>query len=241
MALMEPVIGNFTATVNGFITGRMVAQERSFYRPMLRDIRRRVEERLEALGISAAAASRDAGLGQDAIRNLQRAADQETDRNRRGVSTSTLVALAGVLQTTASWLLEGGEQSESANYVPVVGRVGAGARVEAIQDDQPKFISIPFVWSDAVALQVIGDSCYPIYEAGEFIVIRGEQRLVVEECLNRMCVVETEDGVGLVKRVLDGGGGTFYLESPNAPGMPNQRLASARPVQIKINPQVLAA
>lgn len=71
---------------------------------MLRDIYDRITKRLEAVGLSANAASLKAGLSEDAIRNIKRAV--ETGRES-GLSTQTILKLAPVLRTTASWLLEG--------------------------------------------------------------------------------------------------------------------------------------
>lgn len=70
----------------------------------LKDIVDRIDSRLAALGISATAASSRAGITRDAIRNMRRAV--QSDRTS-GVSTNTLEALAPVLETTASWLLDG--------------------------------------------------------------------------------------------------------------------------------------
>jgi hypothetical protein len=69
----------------------------------LKDVLARVESRLAAVGLSAHAASM-AAKKPDAIRNLRRAVQ---NGERRGVTTETLAALAPVLETTASWLLEG--------------------------------------------------------------------------------------------------------------------------------------
>jgi hypothetical protein len=62
----------------------------------------RIEARLEALNMSANAASKAANTP-DAIRNLRRAVKNGT---RGGMSTATIAALARVLETTPAWLLE---------------------------------------------------------------------------------------------------------------------------------------
>jgi len=71
---------------------------------MLNEILKRIEMRLEAVGLEPAAASLRAGLSKDAIRNLQRNAKRSESA---GMSTSTLIQLAPVLETSAAWLLEG--------------------------------------------------------------------------------------------------------------------------------------
>lgn len=72
---------------------------------MLSEILQRIESRIQALGTDAANASLEAGLSNSAIRNLQRAVKEKGDG--AGVNSSTLFALAPVLQTTPAWLLEG--------------------------------------------------------------------------------------------------------------------------------------
>jgi transcriptional regulator with XRE-family HTH domain len=69
----------------------------------LQQIYARIERRLQALGMSANAASK-AAKKPDAIRNIKRAIDSG---GRQGVSTSTLAALARVLKTTQAWLTDG--------------------------------------------------------------------------------------------------------------------------------------
>lgn len=117
----------------------------------------------------------------------------------------------------------------------VVGRVGAGGHVEAIEQPPYRHVEVPASWPDAIALEIVGTSCWPMYENGDDIVVRGERRLVIDEVLGRMCVVETADGLGMVKRVRRGATpGLFTLESPNAPSIEDVPLASARPVRLHI-------
>jgi hypothetical protein len=97
-------IGIITASVNGIFAVRTRLEERLDYRPMeLREILKRIEKRLAAVGMSATAASKAAGKP-DAIRNLQRAVEKD---DRQGVSTATLNALAPVLKTSVIWLFAG--------------------------------------------------------------------------------------------------------------------------------------
>lgn len=115
----------------------------------------------------------------------------------------------------------------------VVGRVGAGGHVEAIEQPPWRYVEVPASWRDAIALEVSGTSCWPIYDDGDDIVVRGERRLVEDELIGKMCVVETVDGLGLVKRVRRGTRpGLFTLESPNAPPIEDVKLASGRPVKL---------
>ena len=83
----------------------------------LEEILARVESRLQALGLSAHAASL-AAKKPDAIRNLKRAVK---NGDRRGITTETLAALAPVLKTSASWLLEGTGDPNAGTEVKIVG------------------------------------------------------------------------------------------------------------------------
>lgn len=71
---------------------------------MLKEILARIESRLKAVGLKESAAAKLAGLSDSAIRDMRRALRDGKDD--AGVSTRTLLRLAPVLQTTASWLME---------------------------------------------------------------------------------------------------------------------------------------
>lgn len=71
---------------------------------MLKEILDRIETRLKAVDLKESAAAKMAGLSDSAIRDMRRAIN--AGRDDAGVSTRTLVKLAPVLQTTASWLME---------------------------------------------------------------------------------------------------------------------------------------
>lgn len=108
---------------------------------MLKDVLARIEERLKVVGLSAAAASRQAGLSIDAIRNIRRKVEAGEEA---GVSSKTLEALAPVLQTTVAHLSDGADP-QTANAYPsdaqlvpavVAGRVAAGLFFEVDEFDQ---------------------------------------------------------------------------------------------------------
>jgi transcriptional regulator with XRE-family HTH domain len=87
-----------------FLYGRInfaLAQTKNCRMVTLAKLVRRIEDRLEAVGLSARGASEKAGLSMSAIRNMQRGV---TD-GRNGASITTLFALAPVLETTVAWLL----------------------------------------------------------------------------------------------------------------------------------------
>lgn len=147
---------------------------------MIQDVLNRVEERLEALGMSAQAASIAAGLSKDAIRNMRRAANKG---DRSGVSTKTINALAKALETTPGWLMTGdGSPNDtvtpSANaivMVPVVGYVEAGVWREADHFESMDLGELPFPTNgtDPNALYVLnvnGTSANQIAPEGSSVV-----------------------------------------------------------------------
>lgn len=145
---------------------------------MIEDILNRIKSRLDALGLSESEASERAGLSRDAIRNMRRAVGSN---RREGVSTRTLTALAPVLETTASWLLEGSFQdpyTTSTGHIPVVGSVQAGVwrELEPFDSDDahdtiPVLRSPAFHRSRQYALRVEGDSMNRVFSEGQFVIV----------------------------------------------------------------------
>lgn len=184
--------------------------------------------RLRALRI-AAGESQDVLAGQ---LNISRTQVTKYENDQHAMPDHVLSAAARHFGVTESFLRYGDVDGRLAK---VVGIVGAGGHVEAIEQPPWRYVEVPAGWTDAVALQIQGLSCYPMYDDGDDIVIRGERRLEPDEILNRMCVVETQDGLGLVKRVRRGSRpGVFTLESPNAPPIEDVALSSARPVRLHV-------
>lgn len=210
------LFGSSTGIVNGNLTGSVRVIERSNYRFMLKDVLDRVEQRLLAENLSASAASKKAGLSEDAIRNLRRAV---TDKNgRQGVTTRTIAALAGALGTNADWLLTGRGDETSAyatRTVAVVGLVGAGSVATLFSEGQGPFdeVEAPANANDnTVALGIEGASLGPAFDHG--LVFYDDVRSPVTPDLHgRLCVVGLLDGRVLVKLLRSAGDGTYHLIS----------------------------
>ena len=76
----------------------------------------------------------------------------------------------------------------------------------------------PFIQGAAVAVEVRGDSLIPVAEDGWKLIYAGEQALLEEEVINRLCVVKLADDRVLVKRLIRGSKpGRYHLISTNAP------------------------
>ena len=207
----------------------------------LKDVLERVESRLKALNMSAHAASM-AAKKPDAVRNLRRAVQ---NGERRGITTDTLSALAPVLQTTASWLMEGAaEAPRTSTSLRIVGRIGAGAEIlpefEQLPPEGLYEIDIALPLSpDTIAFVVEGDSMWPRYNAGDVVVCSDAEHdpaLIT----GREAAVRTADGKRFLKTIRRGASQNIYdLESHNAPPIRDVAIAWASPILMMLpNPKL---
>ena len=207
----------------------------------LKDVLERVESRLKALNMSAHAASM-AAKKPDAVRNLRRAVQ---NGERRGITTDTLSALAPVLQTTASWLMEGTVQaSQTSTTLRIVGRIGAGAEIlpefEQLPPEGLYEIDVALPLSpDTIAFVVEGDSMWPRYNAGDVVVCSDAEHdpaLII----GREAAVRTGDGKRFLKTIRRGSAqNTYDLESHNAPPIRDVAIAWASPILMMLpNPKL---
>lgn len=152
---------------------------------MIQDVLKRVESRLEAVGLKAQAASIEAGLSRDAIRNMRRAAKTP---GRGGVSTKTIQALAPVLKTNAGWLLDGtGDENQIDPMVSaarLISWVSAGhlATPDAVlPSDEARLVHAPDLdpKGDWIALRVEGDSMDRVSPPDSIIFVNRRDRLLV--------------------------------------------------------------
>jgi transcriptional regulator with XRE-family HTH domain len=88
----------------------------------LDSILERIDQRLTAVNLSASAASEQAGLSRDAIRNMQRALRKGNSTGN--VTAHTITALSQVLECSPGWLLAGEGAAER--------QVAADARSDAM-------------------------------------------------------------------------------------------------------------
>lgn len=229
-------IGTITGSVNGFLTGRLAEPSRLSYRGMLRDVLSRIDRRLRATGQTATAASKRAGLGEDAIRNLRRAVERD---DRVGISTNTLTALAPVLGTTASWLLEGTGAEEG--LVRIIGLVGADTEGTVImttgQEAGDMAPPPPSGSTEDVALEVRGYSMRGLADDGALVYISDQRTPPTPDMLGHVVLVELEDGRVLLKRLLRGSRpGLYDLESIAGPPLHDQRVVWAAHVTAIVPP-----
>lgn len=173
----------------------------------------RIERRLAAVELSADAASKKAGKP-DAIRNLRRAVEEGSGR---GIAVKTVQALAPVLRTTPSWIIdETGIEDLDADKrtIPVKGQVGAGGVVipETDQGELGRIDAPPNARSNTVAVEITGDSLGRLFD-GWYAVYDDAHDPPHDSLMGELCVLQLADGRMYIKRLAKGRGKRFTLES----------------------------
>jgi len=184
------------------------------------------------MAISLKEARRAAGLSQEKLGELVDSGRSTIVKLERGdlpLSEGWARRLAPVLGLKVNDLWAGPQ-------VRVIGYVGAGQRVYAFDDllnseetiDQP-----PMTTGTLLAVQVQGDSMYPLAEEGWHIVYTSEATIDEGIVVGKVCVVQLEeDDAMLVKRVMRGSKpGHYHLFSLNAAPIENAKLKWAAVVK----------
>lgn len=196
----------------------------------IQEIRRVIEREMAAKGFSRRSLSSVAGLSESAVRDLL------TRTDNPGIGTLRRVAEALEMPVDA---LTGAGLT-----VPVLGKIGAGGEVlfsdELPETEMPTVPRPPLVAGRLMALEVVGSSMLPKYEAGDMIYVRRDHEGVMPGYLGRYCAVRTSDG-GTFLKILTAGSepGKYTLRSLNAEDMTGVELAWASPVLFVMPKQAL--
>jgi len=147
----------------------------------------------------------------------------------RSIPRAKAPVYARAFRVSPEWLLYG-RGTGGKKPVPVVGFVGAGAEVFAIDDGGflDEIEAPPGIGPNAVAVLVKGDSMYPRYMEGDTLIYDAHAPL--ERADGQECVVALPDGRRFVKVVRVNGQGTVTLESFNAPPMRDMPVEWAAPI-----------
>lgn len=189
------------------------------------EIRRLISEEMKVKGISRRKLSAAADLSESAVRDLL------TRTDNPGIST--LRKIADALEMPVDRL------TGAVAMVPVLGQIGAGGEVlftidpddELHREDIPCVPRPPLTVGRLMALEVVGSSMLPKYEAGEIIYVRRDHDGIMPEYLNRYCAVRTAEGGTFLKILSPGTEPDRYtLRSLNAPDMENVEVEWASPV-----------
>ncbi len=173
------------------------------------------QERLKALGKSQRGLA--AHLGLDAARVT------EILNKRRRVTYDEAVDIAEFLETGLDEVVArlGKAAVQVRRRIPVVGYVGAGEAIFAL-DDHSQGAGMdetepPPDEDGGFAVRVRGNSMAPRFKEGELIGYSRERGLNPDRCYGTECVVQTADGRKLVKLLERGSRpGVFTLVSINA-------------------------
>jgi transcriptional regulator with XRE-family HTH domain len=187
---------------------------------------KRLWRALEWKGWTQRELARRAGIDEQKVyKYLQGKVDQP-----RG---DTMLRLADSLGVTESWLRF--EVGPAVVRIPVVGRVAAGESFLPF-DDNPLgsgYDEIEFTLDDAdpIAIEVRGESMLPVYRPGDYLLCSRRRGVEIQQCLNKDCVVKTDQGEGYVKKLINGTAtNSFTLLSYNAAPIENVRLLWAAPI-----------
>jgi hypothetical protein len=181
-------------------------------------IKRALQSAMEERGIKARPLSIASGLGETGIRDFF--------ASGKDIKVGTLKKIAEVLD----WPLD---DFLGFDPVPLAGRIGAGGTI--LYDDvdtEEKFVRRPPGQTGVImALEVIGDSMLPKYEAGDIIYVRRDHDGLLPKYLNRYCAVHVRDGGTFLKILTAGTQASRYtLRSLNAADIENMEVEWASPV-----------
>lgn len=143
--------------------------------------------------------------------------------------------IADAFETPADDIFGGGASS---TYVRIIGRVGANPDDQVVMTSAHEIYDYvplpPGGTTDSVAVEVHGHSMRGIAEDGSLIYFEIQRTPPSEDMLGAICIVETEDGRVLLKRLLRGSGkGLYDLESHSGATIRDVRLAwAAEPTAI---------
>ncbi|HEY4919782.1 MAG TPA: XRE family transcriptional regulator [Xanthobacteraceae bacterium] len=123
------------------------------------------------------------------------------------MTTCTIEALARVLHTTPTWLLQGKGEEEPAplerGVVLLAGYVDAGARTTFFSASQGPFDEVQApenATRDTVAVEVRGESLGAFFDRW-LVYYDDVRRPVTNDLLNKLCVVGLVDGPVLIKKL----------------------------------------
>lgn len=127
--------------------------------------------------------------------------------------------------TVADMFTEG----SSSAFVPIIGRVGADNEGSVLLTTGQITGDIapapPGGTADSVALEVTGHSMRALADDGALLYFERQHTPPTPDMLGYPCIVETEDGRVLLKRLLKGSApGLYDLESLNGPTLEDIRL-----------------
>lgn len=193
---------------------------------------------METQGLKTKRVAIDTGIPQSTLASFVQGVTQS-------LKGDTEEVIASHYDTTAAAIFSGAINAPAVRKPPmvrIIGRVGADASGEVIlttsHESWDQAPIAPGVTSKAVALEVSGHSMHTFAEDGALIYFEEQKTTPDADMLGYPCVVETEDGRVLVKRLLRGSApGLFDLESIVGPTIRDVKLNWAAEIVAIIPPR----
>jgi transcriptional regulator with XRE-family HTH domain len=172
-----------------------------------------VARRLSETGMNPFEAARRGGLERSFVNDI-------LIGKKLSIRADKANQLAAALDLPVGAIVASGAVSAASSVaIPVMGRVGAGAKVEFSDDEAELAISEAIAFPGGLrigALVVQGDSQYPRFRNGEVVLF--ERKLIpIEDLVGEFAILDSLDGRRLLKIPRRGAGETWNLESANAP------------------------
>ena len=213
---LELYAKRFGVTTDWLLSGRKDAVGNRY--------KRKIDEKLsfimEATGWKQADLAEKLSVAQASVSRWFAGADPRGEH--RDKITEIYNAITGKSEIT------GNTESLSKSYVPLMGYVGAGAKIEPDfgerSPDGLGVVEIPFSMpADMVAFRVRGDLMLPVYREGHIIIVYRNQTKPLEAFYGEEAVVQTSDGRRFIKTIMRGAEGVNLI-SWNARPMEGVKL-----------------
>ncbi|QHJ84453.1 MAG: hypothetical protein [Caudoviricetes sp.] len=214
--MLELYAKRFGVTTDWLLSGRKDALTGHY--------KRKIDEKLsfivEATGWKQADLAEKLSVAQASVSRWFAGADPRGEH--RDKITEIYNAITGKSEITRN------TESLSKSYVPLMGYVGAGAKIEPdfgeMSPDGLGVVEIPFSMPvDMVAFRVRGDLMLPVYREGHIIIAYRNQTKPLEAFYGEEAVVQTSDGRRFIKTIMSGAEGVNLI-SWNARPMEGVKL-----------------
>ncbi|WP_295950375.1 XRE family transcriptional regulator [uncultured Bartonella sp.] len=214
--MLELYAKRFGVTTDWLLSGRKDAAGNRY--------KRKIDEKLsfimEATGWKQADLAEKLSVAQASVSRWFAGADPRGEH--RDKITEIYNAITGKMENS------GNTESLSKSYVPLMGYVGAGGKIEPdfgeMSPDGLGVVEIPFSMpADMVAFRVRGDLMLPVYREGHIIIVYRNQTKPLEAFYGEEAVVQTNDGRRFIKTIMRGAEGVNLI-SWNARPMEGVKL-----------------
>lgn len=167
------------------------------------------------------------------VKRLHKQNLSDHEAGRRKISLEWAERYGRAFAKSPAWLLTG--EGTPRGRLSIMGYVGAGAEVFPLEETEILEIEVPPGAQDSdVAFIIRGDSQYPFADGG---IIIARPVSSVHDVVNRLAVVDLEDGRRLFKQVSPGPtANTFNLLSHNAAPIVGVRVIRAAAFRVYVDP-----